>query len=47
MKICVLKKLKEEMNYNNLTTVQLTALTDINISSYLKIKNSIPPMDKN
>ena len=43
------ENLKEAMYCKNLTTVQLAALTDINsgtISSYLKTKNSMPPVDK-
>jgi len=43
------ENLKEAMYCKNLTTVQLSALTDINsatISSYLKTKNSMPPVDK-
>ena len=43
------ENLKEAMYCKNLTTVQLAALTDINsgtISSYLKTKNSMPPIDK-
>jgi len=43
------ENLKEAMYCKNLTTLQLAALTDINsgtISSYLKTKNSMPPVDK-
>ena len=43
------ENLKEAMYCKNLTTVQLATLTDINsgtISSYLKTKNSLPPVDK-
>ncbi|MBO4319170.1 MAG: helix-turn-helix transcriptional regulator [Treponema sp.] len=43
------ENLKEAMYCKNLTTVQLAALTDIHsgtISSYLKTKNSMPPVDK-
>ena len=43
------ENLKEAMYCKNLTTVQLAALTNINsgtISSYLKTKNSMPPVDK-
>lgn len=43
------ENLKEAMYCKNLTTVQLAALTEINsgtISSYLKTKNSMPPVDK-
>lgn len=43
------ENLKEAMYCKNLTTVQLAALTGINsgtISSYLKTKNSMPPVDK-
>ena len=43
------ENLKEAMYCKNLATVQLAALTGINsgtISSYLKTKNSMPPVDK-
>ena len=43
------ENLKEAMYCKNLTTVQLAAITGINsgtISSYLKTKNSMPPVDK-
>ena len=43
------ENLKEAMYCKNLTTIQLAALTGINsgtISSYLKTKNSMPPVDK-
>lgn len=43
------ENLKEAMYCKNLTTIQLAAITGINsgtISSYLKTKNSMPPVDK-
>ena len=43
------ENLKEAMYCKNLTTIQLAEMTDINsgtISSYLKTKNSMPPVDK-
>ncbi len=43
------ENLKEAMYCKNLTTIQLAAMTGINsgtISSYLKTKNSMPPVDK-
>lgn len=43
------ENLKEAMYCKNLTTMQLSALTDINsgtISNYLKTKGSMPPADK-
>ena len=43
------ENLKEAMYCKNLTTIQLAELADINsgtISSYLKTKNSMPPVDK-
>ena len=45
----VKEDLKEAMYCKNLTAVEVAALTDINsgtISSYLKTKNSMPPVDK-
>ena len=43
------ENLREAMYCKNLTTVQLASMTGINsatISSYLKTKNSMPPVDK-
>ncbi len=43
------ENLKEAMYCKNLTTIQLAEMTGINsgtISSYLKTKNSMPPVDK-
>ncbi|MBR5096240.1 MAG: helix-turn-helix transcriptional regulator [Treponema sp.] len=43
------ENLKEAMYCKNMTTAQLAGLTGINsgtISSYLKTKNSMPPVDK-
>lgn len=43
------ENLKEAMYCKNLTTIQLSNLTDINsgtISNYLKTKGSMPPADK-